>query len=45
MRSHRHHSHTFARILVAQARIENLALVARDDEIDKYGVAVLDASP
>ncbi len=40
----RHHSDPFDRILVAQARIENLALVARDDEIDKYGVAVLDAS-
>jgi PIN domain nuclease of toxin-antitoxin system len=40
----RHHSDPFDRLLVAQARLENLALVARDDAIDRYDVAVIDAS-
>ncbi len=39
----RHHHDPFDRLLVAQARIENLALVAHDDEIARYGVAMLDA--
>jgi PIN domain nuclease of toxin-antitoxin system len=39
-----HHSDPFDRLLVAQARLEELALVARDDAIDKYDVTVIDAS-
>lgn len=39
----KHHNDPFDRLLVAQARIENLALVAHDDEMSKYGVAILDA--
>jgi PIN domain nuclease of toxin-antitoxin system len=39
----RHHSDPFDRMLVAQALVEKLALVAHDNEIDKYGVRVLDA--
>ncbi len=39
----RYHNDPFDRLLVAQARIENLALVAHDHEIAKYGVAMLDA--
>ena len=31
------------RDITTQARIENLALVAHDHEIAKYGVAMLDA--
>jgi PIN domain nuclease of toxin-antitoxin system len=30
--------------LVAQARLEQLTIVARDDRIEQYDVAVLDAS-
>ena len=40
----RHHKDPFDRLLVAQAQIEEMTLVARDDEIDKYDVSVLDAS-
>lgn len=40
----RHHKDPFDRLLVAQAQVEQMTLVARDDEIDKYDVAVLDAS-
>ena len=40
----RHHRDPFDLMLVAQAQLERLTLVARDDEIDKYDVAVLDAS-
>jgi PIN domain nuclease of toxin-antitoxin system len=40
----RHHGDPFDRLLVAQARLEDLALVARDDQIDKYDVTVIDAS-
>jgi PIN domain nuclease of toxin-antitoxin system len=40
----RHHSDPFDRLLVAQARLEDLALVAHDDQIDKYDVTVIDAS-
>ena len=39
----KHHNDPFDRLLVAQARIENLALIAHDGEIGKYGVAILDA--
>lgn len=31
------------RMLVAQAQLEELALVAHDDQLGKYGVAILDA--
>jgi PIN domain nuclease of toxin-antitoxin system len=39
-----HHRDPFDRLLVAQAQLEGLTLVARDDEIDKYAVTLLDAS-
>lgn len=39
-----HHRDPFDRLLIAQARLEELALVARDDEIDRYDVLVVDAS-
>ena len=39
----KHHNDPFDRLLVAQAKLENLALVAHDSEIGKYGVAILDA--
>jgi PIN domain nuclease of toxin-antitoxin system len=38
------HKDPFDRMLVAQAQIEDLTLVARDDEIEKDAVALLDAS-
>ena len=38
-----HHRDPFDRLLVAQAQLENLALVAHDDEISRYAVALLDA--
>ncbi len=38
-----HHRDPFDRMLIAQARIENLTLVAHDDEITKYDVPVIDA--
>ena len=38
-----HHSDPFDRMLVAQARIEGLTLVTRDEDIIKYGVGVLEA--
>jgi PIN domain nuclease of toxin-antitoxin system len=37
------HRDPFDRILVAQARCENLTLVSRDPEVQKYEVAVLAA--
>ena len=40
----RHHNDPLDRMLVAQAQIEELTLVACDPEIDKYDVAILDAS-
>jgi PIN domain nuclease of toxin-antitoxin system len=40
----KHHNDPFDRLLVAQAQIEEMTLVANDDEIDKYDVPVLDAS-
>ena len=40
----RHHQDPFDRLLVAQAQIENMTLVARDGEIAMYDVSILDAS-
>ena len=40
----KYHNDPFDRLLVAQAQIEGMTLVASDDEIDKYDVPVLDAS-
>ena len=40
----RHHSDPFDRLLIAQARLEDLALVARNEAIDRYDVTVIDAS-
>jgi PIN domain nuclease of toxin-antitoxin system len=34
-----HHRDPFDRILIAQARLENLTLLTRDDQIAKYEVA------
>jgi len=39
----RHHTDPFDRMLIAQAQLEELTLVAHDDEIGKYDVAILDA--
>jgi PIN domain nuclease of toxin-antitoxin system len=39
-----HHRDPFDRMLVAQAQLEGLTLVADDDEIAKYEVELLDAS-
>jgi PIN domain nuclease of toxin-antitoxin system len=39
-----HHRDPFDRLLVAQARLEGLTLVARDDAIERYDVAVIDAA-
>jgi PIN domain nuclease of toxin-antitoxin system len=39
-----HHNDPFDRLLVAQAQLEEMTLVARDDQIDKYDASVLDAS-
>lgn len=38
-----HHRDPFDRMLVAQAQLEDLTLVAHDGEIDKYAIPVLDA--
>ncbi len=38
-----HHSDPFDRMLVAQARIENLTLVTRDSKMEKYDVSTLQA--
>ncbi len=38
-----HHSDPFDRMLVAQARLENLTLVTRDQNIAKYQVAIVPA--
>lgn len=40
----RHHKDPFDRLLIAQARVDRLMLVARDDYIEKYDVTVFDAS-
>ena len=39
-----HHSDPFDRILIAQARCENLTLVTVDSSIEAYGIRTLDAS-
>lgn len=39
-----HHRDPFDRLLIAQARLEELTLVARDDHIDRYDVLLVDAS-
>lgn len=39
-----HHRDPFDRMLVAQAQLEELTLVARDDVIDAYAVTILDAA-
>jgi PIN domain nuclease of toxin-antitoxin system len=39
-----HHKDPFDRMLVAQAQLEELTLVARDDAIDAYAVPVIDAA-
>jgi PIN domain nuclease of toxin-antitoxin system len=39
-----HHRDPFDRLLIAQAQLEQMTLVARDDRIDLYDVRVLDAS-
>ena len=38
-----HHRDPFDRLLVAQARIESLTLVAQDTEIARYDVSLIDA--
>jgi PIN domain nuclease of toxin-antitoxin system len=39
----KHHNDPFDRLLVAQAQLEGMTLVAHDDEITRYDVSVLDA--
>jgi len=39
-----HHKDPFDRVMIAQAQLEELTLLARDDQIEKYDVSVLDAS-
>lgn len=39
-----HHRDPFDRLMIAQAQLEDLTLVARDDAIDRYDVSVIDAS-
>ena len=39
-----HHRDPFDRLLVAQARIEELTLVTSDPQITRYGIAILDAA-
>jgi PIN domain nuclease of toxin-antitoxin system len=38
-----HHRDPFDRMLVAQAKVEHLALVTRDERIKRYAVAIVDA--
>lgn len=38
-----HHADPFDRMLVAQARLEGLALVTADERIARYGVSILQA--
>ena len=40
----RHHSDPFDRLLIAQARLEDLTLVASDEHISRYRVRLLDAA-
>ena len=39
-----HHRDPFDRLMIAQARHDELTLIARDDEIDRYDVPVIDAA-
>ncbi len=39
-----HHTDPFDRMLIAQAQLEELTLVAHDEEIGRYDVPILDAS-
>jgi PIN domain nuclease of toxin-antitoxin system len=39
----KHHNDPFDRMLIAQAQVEGLTLIAKDDEIAKYNVELLDA--
>jgi PIN domain nuclease of toxin-antitoxin system len=39
----KHHRDPFDRLLIAQAQLEAMTLVARDDEMDRYDVRILDA--
>ncbi len=39
----RHHGDPFDRMLVAQARLEGLALVTREPAMGRYDVALLEA--
>ena len=39
----RHHNDPFDRLLIAQAQLEDLTLVARDDTITRYDVPAIDA--
>ncbi len=38
-----HHRDPFVRMLVAQARVEGLTLVTRDERLGRYGVSILAA--
>lgn len=40
----RHHTDPFDRLLIAQARLEEMTLVASDELIEKYQVSLLDAA-
>ncbi len=40
----RHHSDPFDRVLVAQARLEDMTLVTSDSGLGQYDVAILDAA-
>lgn len=39
-----HHRDPFDRLLIAQARLEDLTLVAHDERFERYDVALLDAA-
>ena len=38
-----HHNDPFDRLLIAQAKVEGLTLVTRDEQIKKYDVSVMEA--
>lgn len=37
----RHHADPFDRLLIAQAQLENLAMVTRDERFEEYGLRVI----
>lgn len=39
----RHHDDPFDRMLVAQAQLEDLTIVSRDERLSSYGVAIIQA--